>query len=384
MRRSTVALPIAVLDIVGYALVSLASTGDTGSDPLSALAIGAAIASFSIMGAVLIRRVPANLVGVLLLATGTAQSAGIAILMYASLGSMANPPWPGAAIVSAFGDMAYIAPFVIALIGVPLVFPDGRLPSRRFRWVAWGAVAGLVAIVVAGFAPLIPGLSDVEAVRGALNVIALITVIIGLAGAGTAIWIRFRRGDPVQREQLKWLLADACVALIALPLAMISGSSETPLALAFWVIGFLAFLTLPIAIGIAILRYRLYEIDRIISRTIGYTIVTVALAAVLAVAVILLEAVLTPITGTNMVAVAASTLLVAALFQPLRRRVQRVVDRRFDRSRYDAERAVAAFVARLRDDVDLESVSSDVLAVVTDTVAPAVAGLWIRRPEVEG
>jgi hypothetical protein len=144
-------------------------------------------------------------------------------------------------------------------------------------------------------------------------------------------------------------------------------------------IAYAGILATPIAIGVAITRYRLYEIDRIISRTIGYALVTSVLVIVFAGAVLGLQAVLEPLTGGNTVAVAASTLIVAALFQPLRRRIQSTVDRRFDRARYDGERTVAAFAARLRDQVELDSLETDLQGVVGQTVAPTSLGLWVRR-----
>lgn len=383
MRRGRVALTLAILDIAGYTLLSALFFGDVGSDPVSTLMFGAAVASFSLMGALLIRRVPANPIGALLLATGTAQAVGIGLLTFGGLGGSASPPLPGAAIASAFSEVWYIAPFVIALIGIPLVFPDGRLPSRRFRWVVWVTGAGVVSMALGGLAALTPGLSDLDAIVGVLTVVSVGTYVFGFGGAAAAVWVRFRRGDPVQRQQVKWLLAVAGVAAIAFPPALVFGSSDSLLALASWVIGGLAYLALPVAIGIAILRYRLYEIDRIISRTIGYAVVTVTLAVVLVGAVLLFQEALAPLTAGNTVAVAASTLVVAALFQPLRRRVQRIVDRRFNRSRYDAERTVAAFAARLRDQVDLESLRADVRGVVAQTVAPSTVGLWIRQSDVE-
>jgi hypothetical protein len=382
MKRGTAALALAILDIVGYAILGSIAFSGPGSDPAIPLFWGAVVA-YSSMGALLIRRVPANRIGALLLAAGTALTAGNVLLAYGSVGASAAPPWPGAAIVSVLGDVWYTAPFVIALVGVPLVFPDGRLPSRRFRWVVWVTVAGTVLMALGGLAPLIPGLTDTDAIVTTLMLLSVLAIIFGIVGAGVAIWVRFRRGDPVERQQVKWLLADAGVAVVAFPLAMLSGSSQALLALAFWAIGALAYLGLPVSIGIAVLRYRLYEIDRLVSRTIGYLIVTATLAVVFVGGILLFEAVLVPVTGGNTLGVAASTLVAAALFGPLRRRVQRVVDRRFNRSRYDAEWAVAAFAAQLRGDVDLESVSADVLDVVNRTVAPATAGLWIRRSGVE-
>lgn len=382
MKRGTVALVLAVVDIAGYVVlgvIGLMNFGPGLVDPVSTVMFGAVVAAFSLMGALLIRQVPENRIGALLLATGTAQTASIAVLAYAGLGGSAVPPWPGAAIVATFGDAAYIAPWVIALIGVPLVFPDGRLPSRRFRWVVWVTGAGMVSLLIGASASMIPGLAGLGLV---VSVLSLVANVFGIAGAVGAVWVRFRRGDPVQRQQVKWLLAVAGVAAIAFPFALAFGSTESSVALAFWLIAFLAYLALPVAIGIAVMQYHLYEIDRMISRTIGYAVVTVTLAAVFAGAILLFQAVLAPLTGENTVAVAASTLVVATLFQPLRRRVQTVVDRRFNRARYDAERTAAAFAAQLRDEVDLESLRADVLAVVAQTVAPATVGLWIRPTAV--
>jgi len=383
MKRGMVALALAIVDIAGYAVLSvivLLNFGPELADPVSTVMFGAVVAAFSLMGALLIRRVPENRIGALLLATGTAQTASIAVLTYAGLGGSAVPAWPVAAIAATFGDAAYIAPWVIALIGVPLVFPDGRLPSRRFRWVVWVTGAGMVSLLLGAPASMIPGLADLGPVVSAL---ALVANVFGLGGAVAAVWVRFRRGDPVQRQQVKWLLAVAGVATIAFPSALAFGSSESFVALAFWLVAFLAYLALPVAIGIAVLRYRLYEIDRIISRTIGYAVVTVTLAVTFGGAILLFQAVLAPLTGGNTLAVAASTLVAAALFQPLRRRVQAVVDRRFNRARYDAERTVTAFTTQLRDEVDLRNLSGDVLQVVAQTVAPATVALWLRRSEVE-
>jgi hypothetical protein len=382
MSRGAVALAIAIVSFVGFAVLSVIELGATGpdlADPASTLLFGAAVAAFAFMGALLIRRVPANPIGLLLLATAIVQTVGLGFLTYGGLGTSAASPWPGAAIASAFGDVWYTTPFVMALIGIPLLFPDGRLPSRRYRWVAWLAVVGMTLQGLVGLASLIPGSVGLESILGMLTAASVAAIVFGVVGAGVAIWARFRRGGPVQRQQVKWLLAVAGVAAVAFPAALVLGSSETPFAIAFWVIGFLAYLALPVAIGIAILRYHLYEIDRIISRTIAYATVTITMAVVFATAVLLLQSVLAPVTDGNAVAVAASTLLVAGLFQPLRRRVGAVVDRRFNRARYDAERTAMAFATRLRGEIELETVSAEVCAVVARTVAPVTVDLWIRQ-----
>jgi hypothetical protein len=195
-----------------------------------------------------------------------------------------------------------------------------------------------------------------------------------------ALATRYRRGDRVERLQIRWLLAAMAITIVGFAGVGIESAirrDDGPNISAF--VAYLGVLLMPIAIGIAVTRYRLYEIDRLISRTIGYALVTGVLVAVFAGAVLGLQTVLEPLTGENTVAVAASTLIVAALFQPLRRRVQRAVDRRFDRARYDGERTVAAFAARLRDQVDLATLEADLDAVVRGTVAPATLRVWIDR-----
>ena len=385
MKRGTAALLLAVLDVAGCAGLIAWSMLPAGpnlfGDPVSVVIMVAAVAAFASIGALLVRRVPANFVGTLLLATATAQVVGIGLEGYGAVGSGTVPPWPAADMVSALSDVWFIAPFVIALIGVPLVFPDGRLPSRRFRLVVWVTAAGMVTQGPHRPDPAAPAPAGLDAVVGALNVVSVLALIFGFGGAVVAIRVRFRRGDPVQRQQMKWLLAVAALAGIFFPLAMVFGGSDSWLETAFWLLGVMAYLALPIAIGFAVLRYRLYEIDRIISRTIGYVVVTGALAAVFTGAILAFQAVLAPFAAGRTEAVVASTLIVAALFQPIRRRVQSVVDRRFNRARYDAERTVATFAAQLRDEVDLESLSVDVLEVVARTVAPATVGIWIRQSE---
>ncbi len=181
--------------------------------------------------------------------------------------------------------------------------------------------------------------------------------LLGLIGLGLAGQVvRYRRGTGIERLQVRWLAAAVSVVLvgfIGLFLELVIRTTSGPLASAL--IAYAGILLMPIAIGIAVLRYRLYEIDRLISRTIGWAIVTGILVAVFGVLVVALQAALTPVTDESTLAVAASTLVAFALFQPLRRRVQRAVDRRFDRARYDGERVAAGFAERLRNQVDLEA-----------------------------
>jgi hypothetical protein len=193
--------------------------------------------------------------------------------------------------------------------------------------------------------------------------------------------LRYRRAGPLEREQVKWLAAVAIVGGTAFTIAILSGDAViTPL---FWFIGFLALVALPIAIAIAITRYHLYDIDRIVSRTIGYGVVTVVLFAVFGASIIGLQTLVSgamagPSTQIDPLVVAASTLVVAALFNPLRIRVQAVVDRRFHRARYDAERTVAGFAGRLRDELDLATLAAELRRTTVEAVEPSTTGVWLR------
>ena len=198
------------------------------------------------------------------------------------------------------------------------------------------------------------------------QIIVLGTLVLAVG----SIVIRLWRAKGLERLQLRWLVASLVLSCVGVLVAIVSG---------LWSLAFLVFTTIPLAIGVAVLRYRLYEIDRLISRTLAYGLVTLALLAVFGGAVLLLSALLSPLTGGNTLAVAGSTLLVAALFQPVRRRVQGIVDRRFNRSRYDAQAAVAAFSARLRDEVDLDTLQGSLLTIVEANLEPTTVSMWLRE-----
>ncbi len=202
-----------------------------------------------------------------------------------------------------------------------------------------------------------------------------------MVAAAVSLVVRYRRAAGIERQQYRWLTAALAFVVAAVVGGYIVGlllpaAGESGVV---WLGAVVAFPLVPIAIGIAVLRYRLYEIDRIISRTIGWAIVTGVLAGAFALLVLGLTAVLQPFTGGNTLAVAGSTLIVATLFAPVRGRVQRAVDRRFNRARYDAERTVAGFATRLRDDVSLERLEGNIRDVVSLTLAPTSVGLWMRE-----
>jgi uncharacterized membrane protein len=273
--------------------------------------------------------------------------------------------------------------------GVAIVFPDGRLPGPRFRvpvsLVIGLVVAGLVCRTIAPgrpssdpFAPW-PGVAGVPYELGDLGgALSTIGILTGFVIAIVAVVVRFRRSQGVERAQMKWLIASVSLMalLFSISWAKLLGPSDL-IDNASVVAGFLV----PIAIGVAVLRYHLYEIDRIVGRTVGWAIVTGLLVAVFAGLVVALQALLAPVTKENTLAVAASTLVAFALFQPLRRRVQRVVDRRFDRARYDGQRTVDAFAEHLRSETDINAVLGELSGTTRAAVAPIALGVWIRSPE---
>ena len=366
MMRSRLAWGVAIVDMLAFIVVVLIDPApDYGALVLYSLGIGAYVG----IGALLVSRVPANPIGALMLATGTVAVAAAAVGTYANLGALQDPQWPGAALARTVGDAMFIYPILIALVGIPLVFPDGRLPSRRFRWVVVVLIAGMTAWTVG----VLFGQT--------FDIVVLVSMPVAFGGAMTAVSVRFRRGDPVQRQQVKWLGADVIVGATAVLAGLFASPVNPDLANALIIIGILALFALPFVIGIAILRYRLYEIDRIISRTLSYAVVTGLLAVVFAGIVLFLQTVLTSFTQANTVAVAASTLAVFALFQPILRRVRRAVDRRFDRASYDGQRLADAFAGRLRHEVDITTVTADLDATVRAAVRPATLGLWVRGGE---
>jgi len=265
------------------------------------------------------------------------------------------------------------------------VFPTGRLPSRRWRPVAWAAVAALVLAALSS--PLLPGppadglRPTPIAIRALAGVLRLAyntasSVLFGvILAALVSLIARFRRATGSERQQLKWF-AYGTALLLLLPVAGLVGA-ELPDPAGNLVAAVIVS-ALPVAIGIAVLRYRLYDIDRLVNRTVVYGLLTVLLAGVYAGLVFALSELLNPADQQSALAVAASTLVVAALFQPARRRIQGLVDRRFNRRRYDATRTIEVFSARLRDQIELGTLSTELLAVVDQTVQPVQVSLWLR------
>jgi hypothetical protein len=281
-----------------------------------------------------------------------------------------------------------------------LLFPDGRLPSRRWRWVAplTGASVGYLVLVQIAQPTLyvgglevsnpLPFWARIYAVVPAatvewIGILAWHATLLSLVAAGTTPALRWRRASGHERQQLKWLAYMASLIAVSGLGVIVTGYSvgwwTYPMALVA-IIGIAGFLVgLPMVIAVAIFRYHLYDIDLIIRRTLIYGVLTAALAVVYFGSVVLLQGLLRPLTGQGSdLAIIASTLAIAALFNPLRRRIQNFIDRRFYRRTYDAAQVLAALSSRLRDETDIDTLADEVLTVVQETMQPTHVSLWLR------
>jgi hypothetical protein len=276
-----------------------------------------------------------------------------------------------------------------------LYFPDGELLSRRWRYLVWAIVADFAVLLAAGLfyagleSPMFRGfrnpLANPVGTRIWESANLLFFPIYGLAPL--SLVIRFRRARGVERQQVKWPLFSALIIFIAVGLYFVGGvlygnTQDNPVARVGLVFEQISVMSFPITVGMAILRYRLYDIDIIIRKTLQYTLVSGILAVIYFGVVTQLEALLRTASGQGSpLAVVISTLAIAALFNPLRKRVQAFIDRRFYRRRYDTERVLAAFSASLRDEVDLDELRDSILEVVDETMQPARVSLWLRDVE---
>jgi hypothetical protein len=343
---------------------------------------------FGLVGALLTRRRPGHPVGWIFAAAGMLAAADFASFEYALATVVGHRDLPAGGYVGWLQLWIWVPFVALITVYLPLLFPAGRLPGPGWRPVSWAA-AGCGVIAVTGLA-ITPGVVvNLRALQNPFGVhpaaVSNTAIVVGLAGllgcvvlAVRSLLVRARRGTSVERQQIKWLAYAGClVAATLVPSTILSLSTGTDARIAEGAL-MIAIVTVPAAVAVAMLKYRLYEIDRIISRTLAYVVVTGLMAGVYAGLVLLATRVLGVTTPP---AVAAATLAAAALFNPLRHRVQRVVDRRFNRARYDADKTVAAFASRLQDAVDLDAVQADLVGVVQHALEPAHISVWIQPRE---
>jgi hypothetical protein len=386
---------------VYYVLIYGAGLGDEGAvvENVTGVMLGVGFGVFAVVGALLVARRPTNAIGWILSAVGLMVStifgagSGYATYMMATRGQ------PDAlAVLGAWAaNCLWFVMLALALIYLPLLFPDGRLLTRRWLSVAvLGGIGTLGFVLPGALVDTIPvnevpgrgianpigieGLGKIEdlPIVGAVEGLFLLAAL----GAVASVVVRFRRSRGVERQQMKWF---AYVIVVLIGGSVLTGGLSDLTGVGWlgkfsFALSMMGLMCLPIAVGIAILRYRLYEIDLIINRTLVYGPLSATLALVYFGGVATAQLVLRALTDQQQqpqLAIVASTLIIAALFNPLRRRIQSFIDRRFYRSKYDARKTLEAFTAKLRDETDLDALNDELVGVVRETIQPTHVSLWL-------
>jgi hypothetical protein len=385
---------LAIVDPHSGGPANPSSAGPTLDDAVAGEAVPFAVfeavifSSLAGTGAIVAARRPRNPIGWLFGVAALCLAVlmlGDALYWHAAFGDPG--PHHTAAVALWFENWAWIPALVALFSLVPLLFPTGAPPSPRWRFVGWAAVTtGIVTLVATAFSP--GPLQNTNWVTNPLGVGGLglrtlseASFVIWLASAlaaAVSLVVRFRRSRGVERQQLKWVTAAGCLLVASFPVSALldNGVSEV----AGWACLLFALLGLAVAVSVALLRFRLYDIDVVINRTLVYGALSATLGAAYLGSVLLLQLVLSGVTKGSGLAVAVSTLAVAALCRPARERIQRVVDRRFYRRRYDATLTLERFGAQLRDEVDLSALRAELHSVVAETMQPAHVSVWLRSP----
>jgi hypothetical protein len=401
---SSWALSVALVPVgFAFGVLALSASLPPGRESLLPLisVVDVLLLAYGTVGALIASRRPGNAVGWIFCAVGLALAVATAVSGYADYalyGEGEALPVPElAAWLSVWLNIVVLS---VAPCLLFLLFPDGRLPSARWRPAVWLVVAtGGGTFLTLAFSPgeldeyTYPGLANplgiggsvgdvLSAVEGPGNGILPIAILVSIS----SMIVRFRRSSGRERLQLKWVAYTAALTAASF-LASFVLPEPVPQVIqdAVFFLGVAAFAAIPIAAGIAILRYRLYDIDLLINRTLVYGSLTLSLAAIYVGGIVLIQGLFRALTGQEtQLAIVASTLAIAALFGPLRRHVQAFIDRRFYRRRYDARKTLESFSARLRDETDLDRLGDELVSVVRGTVQPAHASLWLRQPRRAG
>ena len=367
------------------------------SNLLSDLFDALVLLAFATVGALIASRRPDNPIGWLFCISTLLWALGNVLQEYTTYALITVPgSLPAGALMGVIGHWIGGIGFFLMLTFLLLLFPNGHLPSPRWRFLAW-LIAVLLALYSISFLlspyPYANSAIDLrlEAVRNPIGVGSANDLFDQLGGITplllfptilaciVSVFLRFRRASGVERQQLKWFTYGMRLSILMIIIIIIlifstaNGGSSWPF--------YLAVVCIPISAGIAMLRYRLYDIDVLINRTLIYGILTAVLALAYAISILVLQYLLSAFTEGSQLAIVGSTLVIAVLFQPLRSRIQRIIDRRFYRSKYDAARTLSAFSARLRSEVDLQQLSEHLLTVVQETMQPTHVSLWLRPSE---
>jgi hypothetical protein len=382
---------------LGMVILVLNGVG-IGSKEFDYSAVGAVLGvSFSAVGGLIASQRPDNPIGWLFLMVGLSQGFDSFDTQYGRYALVTNPgSLPGGPFMVWMASWTFVPGLGLAATLTLLLFPTGRLPSPRWRWVPW-AVAAAIALMIVPPAvvlwpmkgPALVGGADPARIAGgwvlSLEELGLLLIVVCMVASASSLVVRFRRAGGQERQQLKWLTYAAVVFVVIFVSSLfvpqpVRASEIWPLVSLVLLVT--VYPSIPVAVGVAILKDRLYDIDIIINRTLVYGVLTATLALVYFGGVVSLQYVFRAFAGgESSLAVVVSTLAIAALFVPLRRRIQHLIDRRFYRRKYDAEKTLEAFAARLRGETDLDSLGEDLVLVVRETLQPEHVSVWLRSSE---
>jgi hypothetical protein len=378
-----------VLVVGGIAFAQMTRSTAPGRpyyDPGDAVFYLATVLTFSVVGAIIASRQPRNAIGWLFCGIGlvvSLNSLSGSYAVYRLAGGYG--PWNLAETAAWYASWSWTLWLYVPTTFLLLLFPDGRLPSPRWRPVGWCAALGVISFV-AGYAlkagpldefPRITNPYGVDSpILGAVTIAGAILASASMVASAVSLIVRMRRAGWAQRQQIKWLAYGGALVVGAVFVSSVISIWSEDLGISLIIISLLG---VPVFTGIAIVRHRLYDIDLLINRTLVYGSLTAMLVALYLGGVVELQRLLSPVVGdSNGLATVASTLAIAALFNPLRRRVQAFVDRRFYRRKYDAAKTLEAFNSRLRNETDLDALSNDLVGVASATMQPAHVSLWLR------